>query len=77
MDPSTVLVFYLFIFFLVMLILIRTRSSLQDGRIKNQEIKKPDSMDMSLSKPQEIVKDREAWCTAIHGVVKSQTRLSD
>ena len=76
MDPSTVLVFYLFIFFLVMLILIRTRSSLQDGRIKNQEIKKPDSMDMSLSKPQEMVKDREAWCTAIHGVVKSQT-LSD
>ena len=59
-----------------MLILIRTRSSLQDGRIKNQEIKKPDSMDMSLSKPQEMVKDREAWCTAIHGVVKSQT-LSD
>ena len=61
MDPSTVLVFWGFFCFFVMLILIRTRSSLQDGRIKNQEIKKPDSMDMSLSKPQEIVKDREAW----------------
>ena len=34
-----------------------------------------DSMDMSLSKFQEIVKDREAWCAAIHGVTKSQTQL--
>ena len=32
-----------------------------------------DSMDMSLSKLQEIVKDREAWCAADHGVTKSQT----
>ena len=36
-----------------------------------------DSMDMSLSKLQEIVKDREAWCAAGHGVSKSQTRLRD
>ena len=36
-----------------------------------------DSMDMSLSKLQEIVKDREAWRAAVHGVTKSQTRLSD
>ena len=36
-----------------------------------------DSMDMSLSEFQEIVKDREAWHAAVHGVAKSWTRLSD
>ena len=36
-----------------------------------------DSMDMSLSKHQELVMDREAWRASIHGVTKSRTRLSD
>ena len=35
------------------------------------------SMDMNLSKLQEIVENREAWCATIHGVAKNQTRLSD
>ena len=36
-----------------------------------------DSMDLSLSRLREMVKDREAWCAAVHGVTKSQTQLSD
>ena len=36
-----------------------------------------DSMDVSFHKVQEIVKDREAWCAAVHGVAKSQTPLSN
>ena len=36
-----------------------------------------DSMDMSLNKLQEMVKNREASCAAVHGVAKSQTRLSN
>ena len=36
-----------------------------------------DSMNMSLSKLREIVKDREAWLAAVHGVAKGQTQLSD
>ena len=36
-----------------------------------------DSMDMSLSKLQEIVKDREAWCAIVYGIKKSWTKLND
>ena len=36
-----------------------------------------DSMDMRFSRLQEIVKDRETYCVAVHGVTKSQTRMSD
>ena len=36
-----------------------------------------DTKDMGLSKPWEIVKDKETWCAAVHGVAKSWTRLTD
>ena len=36
-----------------------------------------DSMNLNLSKPRELVRDREAWSAAIHGVTKSRTQLSD
>jgi len=52
----------------------RRRSGQQRMRQLNSII---DSVDMSLSKFWEIVKDREAWHAAVHGVTKSRTRLSD
>ena len=52
-----------------------------EGRRGQQRIRSLDSttesMDMNLSKIQEIVKDRGAWCAAVHGFTKSWTRLSD
>ena len=51
------------------------------GRRRGQRMRRldgiADSMDMSLSKVQEMVKDREDWCVAVHGVLKSGTGLSD
>ena len=37
----------------------------------------PDTMDVNLGKLGEMVRDREAWCAAVHGVTKSQTQLGD
>ena len=47
----------------------------EKGEAEDEMVSVTDSMDMSLSKLQETVKDREAWYVAVHGIAKSQTWL--
>ena len=55
----------------------KIEGKMRRGVAEDEMVSVTDSMDMSLSKLQEIVEDRGAWCAAVHEVTKSQTQLSD